>query len=180
MNAPAYLYLIESIGAPVAKVGVTVRPRERILDFRAGSPFDLRYRCVLRLPSMGQALANEAHILKLANRHAARGEWVRLDETLDALFAAVEFSEDATAVYAGTVEGGREIPTTDTLAIIDYANAKVANRGVPVKRRFWAGIITDALDEGLGCDDVFVRYGIPRDAYWQVVADRRSGRVAAQ
>lgn len=187
----AYLYRIDLIGADVAKVGVTHHPADRIKTLRAQAPFDMAFKCVLRFADIGVAASWERHILGLANRHKARGEWVCADDRLDDLFSSVAPFDDCTSSFADDPSAGRIIRATDesaSRASVNMVRLRAQVGASPAASVNYKGdsddysraVIHARLRDGYGVEDIAVMDRIPiRKARAEVNRLRRAGRLSA-
>lgn len=159
-----FLYCIEAAGSGMAKVGCAQWPRQRLGQVRLLVPHELRLRHVVRFDDIARAYATERCILNQAQR--VRGEWVRLDAALDALFApdALPGGEVVTAEYVAAAPGGRHPPP------LSGDDADLAERlaAVPIPADPRRAIARDAIEAGFGWEDVLVKHGISREVYWSV------------
>lgn len=171
MRAPTFLYCIELIGAPIAKVGTSYRPMDRLSRLACTAPFDMRFRRVLIFEDRAVAGAHERHIIGRANQFRDQGEWVRCDDHLDALFDAVP-GRDVTEDYRIEVKKGRRRRCDRRLDLEVQVGAKAARADAytGIAKRFDTAVIRARLADGYGVEDILAMDGIPLEASRAVIA----------
>jgi len=183
MMRPHFLYVVEMVGAPLAKIGIGVDPMQRLMTFAAANPFTIRFRRVFRFDDVRDASAHERHIITKANAHRDGGEWVCLDATLDALLDACP-GRDVTGDFAHRIYKGKGRRVSDgatarvnALRLQVGAQAAQASGYRGAAGDYDAAVVRARIAAGYGVEDIRVMDGIPEEFSRALVFGKR--RAAA-
>lgn len=177
-----HLYAIRLTDAPVIKIGQTSKVKHRLLSIINAQPFAAEVHRVFRFRDPRLASGYEHAICAAGQRVGPRREWLQHTPAIDAALDAIQGAEDVTADFRRIIapvrgydaaRADRELADAKAAIPAAVGAAPPFTGSVVLRNR----LIREALWDGLGADDVLVRYGIPRCAYWAEV--KRQERAAA-
>ena len=187
-----YLYIMtgDFSGVSLAKVGVSVRPRDRMTTIASNAPFEMTIQRLKGFECRQEADAWERYVLNAANRYRDRGEWVLNDEHLLSVWDKVDGGTDIDPDdYSPML--GRPIPDRDDEANVRLAYVeKFRHRVGPViashigytghPALYDRAIIQARLKEGYGIEDIAILDGIStNNIRREILRLRMRGKLSA-
>jgi hypothetical protein len=123
-----YIYIIAIDGHDLCKVGISKNPQSRLSQLNTGSPYKMRFVCILETPNASEARKLESAFHKVMRKHRTNGEWFSLNAA--EAIRAMTWNVSSYFEHHIDLEGVEVVPMMRTIGFPDWAVSEwVGNEG---------------------------------------------------